>query len=68
VWHKRRSATDSRAKDLHALLDRTLAAGGAPVEIESVLADLLMMAKRREYRDDITAPANTVNDHGSAPG
>jgi len=68
VWRKRRSATDSRAEDLHALLDRALAAGVAPVEIESGLSDLLKMAKRREYRGGITAPANPVNDHGSASG
>ena len=67
LWHKRRSAVEGRAGDLHALLDRALAAGVAPVEIESGLADLLMMAKRREYRDGLAAPPDGVSDHGLPP-
>jgi hypothetical protein len=51
LWHKRRRDTDGRSGDLHALLDKALAAGVAPVEVESGLADLLIMAKRREYRE-----------------
>jgi hypothetical protein len=51
IWHKRRSSTDARTRRLHELLDRVLAAGLAPVEIESRLVELLELARRRESRD-----------------
>jgi hypothetical protein len=63
VW-RRRSPADSRTRSLHALLDRALAAGVAPVELESDIADLLSMAKRREQRDGLTAKREGVTDHG----
>ena len=51
IWHKRRSSTDPRTRRLHELLDKVLAAGLAPVEIESRLVELLELARRRESRD-----------------
>jgi hypothetical protein len=48
-------------------LDRALAAGVAPVELESGIADLLSMAKRRGYRDDLAVDADSVSDHGLPP-
>jgi len=53
VWRKR-SAVDSRTRNLHALLDKALAAGAAPVEVEADLVDLLEQAMRRKRRDDPT--------------
>jgi hypothetical protein len=53
IWQTRGAPVDIRAQKLHALLDKALEAGVAPVEIESDLADLLTLAKRREHRDDL---------------
>jgi hypothetical protein len=52
LFRSRRRSADSRALALHALLDRVLAEGVAPVEVESDLVDLLNLARRRRYRDD----------------
>lgn len=52
MFRSRRRSADSRALALHALLDRVLAEGVAPVEVESDLVDLLNLARRRRYRDD----------------
>ena len=51
----RRPAADDRTRDLHALLDRALAAGVTPTELESDLMYLLDRAKVREHRDDYEA-------------
>ena len=63
----RDSAVDSRARDLHALLDRALAAGVAPVEVESGLSDLLSLAKRREERAELVARVDGGADRGLPP-
>lgn len=45
------AAGDGSTKALHALLDKVLAAGMSPVEVESDLVSLLSLAKRRQERD-----------------
>ena len=50
---RKRWSRDSRAEQLHTLLDKVLAEGVPPVEIESGLADLLNLAKRRRNRDNL---------------
>jgi hypothetical protein len=59
AWQKRHSAAEGRTRDLHALLDRAVDAGAAPVEIESALVDLLRMAKRRKYAGGPGEPPST---------
>ena len=49
IWHRRQPSTHPRTRSLHDLLDKVLAAGIAPVEIESHMVDLLTLAR---YRDD----------------
>ena len=55
LWHMHRSAADSRAGDLHALLDKVLAAGVTPLDVEADLVYLLDRAKEREHRDEFEA-------------
>ena len=66
VWH-RDSPVESRTRDLHALLDRALSAGVAPVEVESGLADLLSLAKRRQERAELVARADGAAGRGLPP-
>jgi hypothetical protein len=55
LLQKRRSSDEMRTAMLHALLDKALAAGAPAIEVESALADLLNMARRRTDRDDLRA-------------
>jgi hypothetical protein len=57
LFSKRRPSEDAKAAKLHALLDKALAAGAPTIEVESVLADLLNMARRRVYDDELQAGA-----------
>jgi hypothetical protein len=50
IWHRRQPSTHPRTRSLHDLLDKVLAAGIAPVEIESHMVDLLTLARYRKDR------------------